>query len=85
MIHMPGGPFWSVMFFSMLINLGLGSMFGTLEGIITPLRDIGLNIKKEAIVGRLSRCVKIDCNERKVDKKSFNHLEEKYVKKNVKT
>uniref|UniRef100_H2YP62 Transporter n=1 Tax=Ciona savignyi TaxID=51511 RepID=H2YP62_CIOSA len=50
MIHMPAGPFWSVMFFCMLINLGLGSMFGTLEGIITPLRDIGLRIPKEAIV-----------------------------------
>ena len=52
MIHMPGGPFWSVMFFAMLINLGLGSMFGTLEGIITPLRDIGLKIPKEAIVSK---------------------------------
>uniref|UniRef100_H2YP63 Transporter n=1 Tax=Ciona savignyi TaxID=51511 RepID=H2YP63_CIOSA len=53
MIHMPAGPFWSVMFFCMLINLGLGSMFGTLEGIITPLRDIGLRIPKEAIVALL--------------------------------
>ncbi|XP_078481167.1 sodium-dependent neutral amino acid transporter B(0)AT3-like [Ciona intestinalis] len=53
MINMPGGPFWSVMFFCMLINLGLGSMFGTLEGIITPLRDLGLNIPKEAIVAIL--------------------------------
>ncbi|CAK8683357.1 sodium-dependent neutral amino acid transporter B(0)AT3-like [Clavelina lepadiformis] len=53
MIHMPGGPFWSVMFFAMLINLGLGSMFGTLEGIVTPLRDLGLKIPKEAIVAIL--------------------------------
>lgn len=51
MIRMPGAPFWSVMFFSMLINLGLGSMFGTLEGIITPLQDLGLKIRKELIVG----------------------------------
>jgi len=50
MINMPGGPFWSLMFFGMLINLGLGSMFGTLEGIITPSRDLGLNIRKETVV-----------------------------------
>ena len=54
MIHMPGGPFWSIMFFAMLINLGLGSMFGTLEGIITPLRDLGLNIRKEIVVGKIN-------------------------------
>jgi len=60
MNHLPGGPFWSVLFFSMLINLGLGSMFGTLEGIITPLRDLGLAIRKEilvAILCLLSFCV----------------------------
>lgn len=53
MINMPGGPFWSLMFFGMLINLGLGSMFGTLEGIITPSRDLGLNIRKETVVGEI--------------------------------
>nr|CAB3266318.1 sodium-dependent neutral amino acid transporter B(0)AT3-like [Phallusia mammillata] len=50
MIHMPGGPFWSVMFFSVLIKLQLGSMFGTLKGIVTHLRDLGLKIRKELIV-----------------------------------
>lgn len=53
MIKMPGGPFWSILFFAMLINLGLGSMFGTLEGIITPLRDLGLSIRKELVVALL--------------------------------
>lgn len=53
MIHMPAGPLWSILFFAMLINLGLGSMFGTLEGIITPLRDLGLNIRKELVVAIL--------------------------------
>jgi len=40
------------MFFLMLINLGLGSMFGSLEGIITPLKDLGLNISKEVVAGK---------------------------------
>ncbi|XP_077701801.1 sodium-dependent neutral amino acid transporter B(0)AT2 isoform X1 [Canis aureus] len=39
MTHFPASPFWSVMFFFMLVNLGIGSMFGTIEGIITPIVD----------------------------------------------
>lgn len=35
----PGSPFWSALFFLMLLNLGLSTMFGTLEGILTPLTD----------------------------------------------
>lgn len=44
----PASPFWSVMFFLMLINLGLGSMFGTMQGIITPLVDT-FKVKKEIV------------------------------------
>lgn len=36
---LPGSPFWSALFFLMLLNLGLSTMFGTLEGILTPLAD----------------------------------------------
>ncbi|EHB07235.1 Orphan sodium- and chloride-dependent neurotransmitter transporter NTT4 [Heterocephalus glaber] len=39
MTHFPASPFWSVMFFLMLINLGLGSMIGTMAGITTPIID----------------------------------------------
>ncbi|KAI1888576.1 hypothetical protein AGOR_G00186590 [Albula goreensis] len=46
MTHFPGSPFWSVMFFLMLVNLGLGSMFGTIEGIITPITDT-FKVRKE--------------------------------------
>jgi SNF family Na+-dependent transporter len=35
--QMPGAPFWSVIFFLMLITLAIDSMFGTLE---VPLTDI---------------------------------------------
>ena len=37
---MPGGPFWAVLFFMMLLTLGLGSAFGTLEGFITPMFNL---------------------------------------------
>ncbi|XP_072420067.1 sodium-dependent neutral amino acid transporter SLC6A17 [Chiloscyllium punctatum] len=39
MTHFPASPFWSVLFFLMLINLGLGSMMGTMEGITSPIVD----------------------------------------------
>ncbi|XP_053707170.1 sodium-dependent neutral amino acid transporter B(0)AT2 isoform X1 [Synchiropus splendidus] len=35
----PGSPFWSTLFFLMLLNLGLSTMFGTMQGILTPLMD----------------------------------------------
>ncbi|XP_078360308.1 sodium-dependent neutral amino acid transporter B(0)AT1-like isoform X2 [Oculina patagonica] len=39
-VKMPASPLWSVLFFLMLLTLGLGSMFGTLEGVITPFYDL---------------------------------------------
>ncbi|XP_005803330.2 sodium-dependent neutral amino acid transporter B(0)AT2-like [Xiphophorus maculatus] len=39
MTQLPGSPFWSALFFLMLLNLGLSTMFGTMEGILAPLRD----------------------------------------------
>ncbi|XP_036373760.1 sodium-dependent neutral amino acid transporter B(0)AT2-like [Megalops cyprinoides] len=46
MTHFPASPVWSVMFFLMLVNLGLGSMFGTMEGIVTPIFDT-FRVRKE--------------------------------------
>uniref|UniRef100_A0A8C1N9R6 Transporter n=1 Tax=Cyprinus carpio TaxID=7962 RepID=A0A8C1N9R6_CYPCA len=46
MTHFPASPFWSIMFFLMLVNLGLGSMFGTIQGILTPIVDT-FKIRKE--------------------------------------
>uniref|UniRef100_A0A669E8I8 Transporter n=1 Tax=Oreochromis niloticus TaxID=8128 RepID=A0A669E8I8_ORENI len=39
MTLLPGSPFWSALFFLMLLNLGLSTMFGTMEGILAPLSD----------------------------------------------
>nr|XP_039265171.1 sodium- and chloride-dependent transporter XTRP3A-like [Styela clava]XP_039265172.1 sodium- and chloride-dependent transporter XTRP3A-like [Styela clava] len=53
-INMPGSPFWSVLFFLMLLSLGLGSMFGTIEGVVTPLCDLGIKgIPKPALTGMI--------------------------------
>lgn len=37
---MPGSQVWAVLFFVMLFSLGLSSMFGNLEGVLTPLLDL---------------------------------------------
>uniref|UniRef100_A0A8C5P8I0 Transporter n=1 Tax=Leptobrachium leishanense TaxID=445787 RepID=A0A8C5P8I0_9ANUR len=54
MTHFPASPFWSVMFFFMLINLGLGSMIGTMSGIITPIVDT-FKVRKEVLT--VSCCI----------------------------
>ncbi|TRZ00987.1 hypothetical protein DNTS_010324 [Danionella cerebrum] len=47
-LNKASSPFWSVMFFFMLINLGLGSMIGTMTGITTPILD-AFKIRKEIL------------------------------------
>ena len=52
-MKMPASPLWSVLFFCMLLTLGLGSMFGTLEGVITPFYDLKiLPWRKEVMTGK---------------------------------
>ena len=50
---MPLGPLWSVVFFLMLITIGIDTEFGMLEGVVTPLIDMNLTPKwtKEKISG----------------------------------
>ncbi|XP_069032612.1 sodium-dependent neutral amino acid transporter B(0)AT1-like [Embiotoca jacksoni] len=43
---MPGSPIWSVLFFIMLLCLGLSTLFGNIEGVVVPLKDLGLFPKK---------------------------------------
>ena len=35
----PGAPFWSALFFMMLLSLGLGSQIGIMEGLVSTLFD----------------------------------------------
>lgn len=41
-LEMPGSQVWAILFFVMLFSLGLSSMFGNLEGVLTPLRELKL-------------------------------------------
>lgn len=55
MLLMDGAPFWAIMFFLMLMLLGIDSEFGTLEATIAPFYDSGLvkNMRKEVFTGML--------------------------------
>lgn len=51
---MPISPLWAVLFFAMLITLGLSSQYGILEGVITPIYESKLvPIRKEILSGTL--------------------------------
>lgn len=46
-LEIGGSVFWSVAFFFMMFLLGLDSMFGTVEAILTILEDIGLTFQRK--------------------------------------
>lgn len=52
-VELPGAPFWSCIFFLMLLALGLGSQIGILEGMLCVIFDIDLfkRVKKQYITG----------------------------------
>ncbi|KAM8882896.1 inactive sodium-dependent neutral amino acid transporter B(0)AT3 [Synchiropus picturatus] len=53
-LSMPGSQVWAILFFVMLFSLGLSSMFGNLEGVLTPINDLNLVPKwlpNEALTG----------------------------------
>lgn len=33
-VELPASPFWAIIFFLMLLALGLGSQIGTMEGVV---------------------------------------------------
>lgn len=50
---MPASPLWSVLFFAMFLSLGLGSMFGILEGVLNPLHKQKIvPLRKEIMTGQ---------------------------------
>ncbi|XP_051160535.1 sodium- and chloride-dependent transporter XTRP3 isoform X1 [Leptopilina boulardi] len=52
-VELPGAPFWSCIFFLMLLALGLGSQIGLLEGMLCVIFEIDLfkRIKKQYMTG----------------------------------
>ncbi|KAM6897190.1 sodium-dependent neutral amino acid transporter B(0)AT2-like [Xenentodon cancila] len=54
---LPGSPFWSALFFLMLLNLGLSTMFGTMEGILAPLTDCFKTLAKNKTKLTIFSCI----------------------------
>lgn len=54
---LPGAPFWSLLFFAMLLTLGLGSQIGILEGLLGTVFDIPQfkHISKPVLSGKSSQ------------------------------
>ncbi|XP_022906490.1 sodium-dependent neutral amino acid transporter B(0)AT3 isoform X2 [Onthophagus taurus] len=52
-VELPGAPFWAVIFFMMLLSLGLGSQIGILEGMLCTIFDIEIfkRIRKPYLTG----------------------------------
>lgn len=52
-VELPGSPFWAVLFFTMLLSLGLGSQIGILEGMLCTIFDIDIfkRIRKQYVTG----------------------------------
>ena len=51
-LKMPIPQLWAVLFFLMLLLLGIDSQFGTLEGFIAPFYDLKLvHMRKELFTG----------------------------------
>lgn len=52
-VELPWAPIWSILFFTMLLALGMGSMFGNLAGIQTSIFDLKLFpwLKKQVLSG----------------------------------
>jgi len=52
-VELPGAPFWSVIFFLMLLALGIGSQIGILEGMLCTIFDIDIfkRVRKQYVTG----------------------------------
>jgi solute carrier family 6 amino acid/orphan transporter-like 15/16/17/18/20 len=52
-VELPGAPFWAVIFFMMLLSLGIGSQIGILEGMLCTIFDIEIfkRIRKQYVTG----------------------------------
>ncbi|XP_039298229.1 sodium- and chloride-dependent transporter XTRP3 isoform X1 [Nilaparvata lugens] len=52
-VELPGAPFWAIIFFLMLLSLGIGSQIGILEGMLSCIFDIDFfkRIRKQYLTG----------------------------------
>ena len=58
-VELPWSPIWAVLFFTMLLSLGLGSQIGILEGMLCTLFDIDIfkRIRKPYVTGKSQKLI----------------------------
>lgn len=54
-MQLPVSPFWAVIFFLMLLSLGIGSQIGILEGMLCTIFDMEIfrRVSKQYITGKV--------------------------------
>lgn len=52
-----GSTFWSIMIFVFLVTMGLSTMLGILQGLITPLQDTFLPLRRHTKLLTVGVCV----------------------------
>jgi len=54
-VELPIPPFWSIIFFLMLLALGIGSQIGTMEGVVSTVFGTSYfsRVRKEILTGTL--------------------------------
>jgi solute carrier family 6 amino acid/orphan transporter-like 15/16/17/18/20 len=57
-VELPGAPFWAIIFFLMLLSLGIGSQIGILEGMLCTIFDIDIfkRVRKPILTGSRNSC-----------------------------
>ena len=60
--NLPGSTFFSIVFFMMLVTLGLSSMFGNLESIVSSIKDMPYfkNARSEVVISMFSPAFRIN-------------------------
>nr|CAB3266317.1 sodium-dependent neutral amino acid transporter B(0)AT2 [Phallusia mammillata] len=56
-LKFPGAPFWAVLFFFMLLCIGMSSEFGILQTVITTALDAGCKIPKTVLTAIMCSCM----------------------------
>nr|XP_002128205.1 sodium-dependent neutral amino acid transporter B(0)AT2 isoform X2 [Ciona intestinalis] len=56
-LKFPAAPFWSVLFFFMLLNIGMSSEFGILQTVVTSVLDSGVKVSKTKLTAGMCSCM----------------------------
>lgn len=59
MTKIAGSPFWSIMWFLMMLTLGINSQFNAIDAIITSITDLLPRLRKQRIIIAAVLCISL--------------------------